>query len=255
MHLFTAISTRHHLHLSLSPIANRDMCQPVHGRKQCTVPPEKTFFCKGFRIMMHCIEHHVDNTFNISVGCWQALVFNAQLPCHRRAHFIGVQCNPFYLRRCDDICRHCIKHHGTLYIEAKRLCHSQQSPLLVPYLQQQLTDLMLIPHKMRPFFILPDIHILLLTIVLCGQNAHYSPQIMRQIYTFFSAWQNKCKKKVQFLVAPLWVEYGPPPHLTTRLIHCCGFGWRMKWGISKGISIEYSMRPPKVPSSLYQGVW
>ena len=44
-------------------------------------------------------------------------------------------------------------------------------------------------------------------------------------------------------------------HQYSKSFHCWGLGWRTKCGISKGISIEYSIRPPNWPSSFHQGVW
>ena len=61
------------------------------------MPPEQAFFRQWLLVALRRVEHHLDDSFNVTVGRFQAADVHPEPARDRRAHLVGVQVLPFNL--------------------------------------------------------------------------------------------------------------------------------------------------------------
>jgi len=59
--------------------------------KQCSLPGKQPVFCERLRIITRCIQHHLDNAFDIAVGGHQSANIHSESPGNGKTNLIPVQ--------------------------------------------------------------------------------------------------------------------------------------------------------------------
>src|ERR1035441_3166950 len=170
----TSWARRRWLHgagLVIAPCTNGDFHHAAAcGWKQRRVPGEEPLLGQGFGIVLRCVEHHLNDTLDLTVGGGQPADIHSQTARDGGAHLLPIEHFAFNLARLQHVLRQGLENGFSPELKTQRLHAPDQASLSMTHFGQPL----LFPAKLGPVVQIVD-------------RALYSTHHVRRIYRLFVA--------------------------------------------------------------------